>query len=112
VREYYKNAKAFIFPAEEDFGLTPIEAMASGTPVIAYKKGGLLETVKAGLSGIFFEKQSVNSLCQAIDKFEKTKENFIPQRIRESVQKFGIINFKGEFKNFVETKYRNFKKHN
>lgn len=110
IRKYYKNAKAFIFPAEEDFGLTPIEAMASGTPVIAYKKGGLLETVKAGLSGIFFEKQSVNSLCQTIDKFENTKDEFVPHRIRESVQKFGIVNFKGEFRKFVETKYNRFKK--
>jgi glycosyltransferase involved in cell wall biosynthesis len=110
VREYYKNAKAFIFPAEEDFGLTPIEAMASGTPVIAYKKGGLLETVKAGLSGMFFRKQTVNSLCRAIEKFESAKENFIPDRIRESAQKFALTNFKEEFKNFVETRYRNSKR--
>jgi len=109
VRDYYKNAKAFIFPAEEDFGLTPIEAMASGTPVLAFKKGGLLETVKEGLSGIFFKKQTVDSLCQAINRFEKKKDEFIPQRIRESVQKFAIINFKEEFKNFVETKYNKFK---
>lgn len=109
VREYYNNAKVFIFPAEEDFGLTPIEAMASGTPVIAYKKGGLLETVREGLSGLFFKKQTLSGLCQAIKKFESTKDEFMPHRIRESVQKFGIINFKEEFKNFVETKYRRFK---
>jgi glycosyltransferase involved in cell wall biosynthesis len=109
VREDYKNAKAFIFPAEEDFGLTPIEAMASGTPIIAYKKGGLLETVKEGLSGIFFKKQTVNSLCRAIDKVEDAKGEFIPDRIRESVQKFDIINFKGEFKNFMETRYNEFR---
>jgi glycosyltransferase involved in cell wall biosynthesis len=109
VRKYYQKAKAFIFPAEEDFGLTPIEAMASGTPVLAFKKGGLLETVKDGLSGIFFKKQSVLALCKAMEKFESTDE-FIPDRIRESVQKFDIINFKEEFRNFVETKYRRFKK--
>jgi glycosyltransferase involved in cell wall biosynthesis len=110
VREYYKNAQAFIFPAEEDFGLTPIEAMASGTPVIAYKKGGLLETVQEGLSGIFFKKQTVFALRKAIERFENKKDEFVPHRIRESVQKFDIINFKEEFKNFVETKYRRFKK--
>ncbi len=109
VREYYKNAKAFIFPAEEDFGLTPIEAMASGTPVIAYKKGGLLETVQNGLSGLFFKKQTVNSLCRAIKKFESTQENFIPDRIRQSVQKFALTNFKKEFKDLVEKKYQYFK---
>lgn len=110
VRGYYKNARAFIFPAEEDFGLTPIEAMASGTPVIAYKKGGLLETVQAGLSGVFFEKQTVNSLCQAIEELENKNDKFIPHRIRESVQKFDIINFKEEFRYFVETKYNHFNK--
>jgi glycosyltransferase involved in cell wall biosynthesis len=109
VRDYYKNAKAFIFPAEEDFGLTPIEAMASGTPVIAYEKGGLLETVQEGLSGIFFKKQTVSGLCQAINKFEDIKNDFNPHRIRESVQKFDIINFREEFRKFVETKYNRFK---
>ncbi|MCX6811736.1 MAG: glycosyltransferase [Candidatus Berkelbacteria bacterium] len=109
VRKYYQKAKAFLFPAEEDFGLTPVEAMASGTSVIAYKKGGLLETVSEGLSGIFFKKQTVTGLCQAIEQFEKTKDEFIPHRIRESVQKFGIINFRKEFKSFISDKYKGFK---
>ncbi|MBU2595747.1 glycosyltransferase [Patescibacteria group bacterium] len=108
VRNYYQKTKAFLFPAEEDFGLTPIEAMASGTPVIAYKKGGLLETVKEGLSGTFFNKQSANGLCRAIKKFEKMK--FEPVQIRESIKKFSLNNFKKEFKNFVEEKYQKFKK--
>ena len=110
VRNYYKNARAFIFPAEEDFGLTPIEAMASGTPVIAYKKGGLLETVKEGISGIFFKNQTCKGLTFAIKKFEKM--DFNPVIIKNSIEKFGLDNFKKEFKNFVVKKYEKFKEKN
>jgi len=102
VRRYYREARAFIFPAEEDFGLTPIEAMASGTPVIAYKKGGLLETVQSGISGIFFEKQTVDALAAAIKRFEKM--SFDPSIIINSVEKFDLSIFKQNFKNYVTAK--------
>lgn len=69
----FQKAKAFVFPADEDFGMVPIEAMLCGTPVIAYGKWGALETVRAWESGVFFEEQTVESLTQAIEHFESLK---------------------------------------
>jgi len=77
LRELYKSAAAFIFPGEEDFGITPVEAMACGAPVIAYGAGGALETV-AGLdddrpTGVFFPEQTVEALIEAVETFEKRR---------------------------------------
>ncbi|MDQ1343776.1 MAG: hypothetical protein QG650_496 [Patescibacteria group bacterium] len=69
----YQKARAFVFPPEEDFGIVPLEAMACGTPVVAYGKGGALETVKDGLSGLFFAEQTVESLNAAIEDFESRR---------------------------------------
>lgn len=69
--DLYKSAKAVIFPQEEDFGLVPIEAQACGTPVIAYGKGGALETINNDKTGVFFDEQSIESLTRAVAKFEK-----------------------------------------
>ncbi len=66
----YQTARAFVFPPEEDFGLVPVEAMMCGTPVIAYGKGGALETVKEGVSGLFFSEPTPASLGGAIERFE------------------------------------------
>jgi glycosyltransferase involved in cell wall biosynthesis len=68
--ELLQNAKAFVFAAEEDFGIAPLEAQACGTPVIAYGRGGALETVKEGETGIFFGEQTEQSICNAVHKFE------------------------------------------
>lgn len=70
IQDFYSKCKAFIFPGEEDFGITPIEAQASGKPVIAYAKGGVLETVIPNETGIFFKEQTVEALNGAIEKFE------------------------------------------
>lgn len=70
---YYREAKALIMPQEEDFGIVAVEAQNNGTPVIAYKKGGALDTVISGKTGIFFGKQNENSLIKAIKEFEKKK---------------------------------------
>jgi len=72
VRDLYANCKAFIFPGLEDFGITPVEAMAAGKPVICYGKGGVTETVIDGVTGIYHSQQTVASLVEAIQKFEKT----------------------------------------
>ena len=70
LRSLYANAKALLFPGVEDFGIVPVEAQAAGTPVIALGKGGALETVKDGATGLFFNEQSVDGLCGAIEEFE------------------------------------------
>ncbi len=84
--EYYENCKALIFPGEEDFGIVPLEAMASGKPVIAFAKGGALETVVEGITGTFFHEQSKNSLIEAIKKFKTL--HFEPLKIREHTLSF------------------------
>lgn len=96
---YYKNARALIFPQNEDFGIVPVEAQASGTPVIAYKKGGVLDTVIDGKTGLFFNKQNVESLKQALEKFDK-----ISIRAEDCVQnakKFDKKVFKYKFSEFI-----------
>lgn len=105
LRKYYSQAKAFIFPGYEDFGIVAVEAMSSGRPVIAYKKGGMAEIIKEGVSGIFFEEQSVESLKKAILDFKP--ESFDPQKIRKEAEKFDEGIFK---KNFLEYTKEEFKK--
>jgi len=73
IRSYYRNAKAFLFPGFEDFGITPVESMACGTPVIAYGKGGALDTVVPGKTGIFFYRQNEKALAEAIEESETVK---------------------------------------
>ncbi|HAT1594734.1 TPA: glycosyltransferase family 4 protein, partial [Klebsiella oxytoca] len=83
MQKYMSEAKAFVFAAEEDFGITPVEAQACGTPVIAYGKGGALETIisieKENPTGLFFYKQDVESLVEAISKFELSRDLILPE---------------------------------
>jgi len=88
LKEYMQRAKAFVFAAEEDFGITPVEAQACGTPVIAFGKGGVLETVIDGETGLFFDKQTVPSLCEAIQRFEQVSEQLTPLACRRSAERF------------------------
>lgn len=100
-----KNAKAFVFAAEdEDFGITPVEAMSVGTPIISYKSGGVLETVVDGKTGLFFDELTVESLSKAVREFGRTK--FDRKLIAEHAQKFSKDRFKKEIKQFVESKLR------
>lgn len=108
LQDYMQRAKAFIFAAEEDFGITPVEAQACGTPVIAYGKGGPLETVRgygkaAKPTGIFFYKQKVQDLMDAVISFEKTAENLSAKNCRENAERFAIPVFRKNFQNFVES---------
>jgi glycosyltransferase involved in cell wall biosynthesis len=107
--DLYAKAKAFIFPGEEDFGITPLEAQASGTPVIAFRKGGVLETVIEGKTGIFFDNQTTEDLIDAIKCFEKQGVMFSPSKIRESIAQFSEERFQKEFRNFVYEKWEEFK---
>lgn len=98
--KYLSHCKAFIHPQEEDFGITPIEAMASGRPVIAYKKGGATETVIDGLTGKFFKNQTAEDLAEAVLKLNLNEVK--PQKIREHAQKFSKEQFKKDIKDFVQ----------
>lgn len=114
VRDYYRRCRAFLFPGEEDIGLTPIEAQASGRPVIAYGRGGALETVKGfsageafdpqNATGVFFREQSVESLVEAIQGFEAVESEFRPALIRAQVARFDIGRFKTEMSAFIAEK--------
>jgi len=102
VREYLSRAQALIFPAEEDFGIVPVEAQASGTPVIAYGKGGSLETVIDGETGIFFYEQNRESLKKAIFRFINERDNFKTENIVKNAYRFSKDRFIREFKEFMD----------
>ena len=97
----FQNAKGFIFPQAEDFGITPVEAQYFGCPVIAYGKGGALETVIKEKTGIFFDQQTEESLNQAISVFEKTKFDY--QAIHEHAYQFNANNFIQKINEFVDS---------
>ncbi len=96
------SAEAFIFPSMEPFGIAPVEALASGCPVIAYQKGGAADYVIDGKNGIFFEKQSVDSVVKAIKKFKK--QSFKRADIVKSAQGFDVVCFKKKIESFVNEK--------
>ena len=110
---------ALIFPGEEDFGITPVEALASGRPVIAYGSGGALETVRGvyptghpkippDSSGVFFARQTVDSLVEAIEFFEKHSAAFTSKGIRKGIERFAPERFIAELRNHVEKAYEAF----
>lgn len=102
LRDHMQRARAFVFAAEEDFGIAPVEAQACGTPVIAFGKGGALETVADGVSGLFFDTQSVESLCEAVGRFETMKFN--PTDISIHARKFSEERFLAQMKSFLQEK--------
>lgn len=97
----FRSARAFVFAAEEDFGITPVEAQACGTPVIAYGKGGALETVRgldhAQPTGVFFPEQTVASLIEAVRVFEANAHRFASDAIRENALRFSPDQFRRRF---------------
>ena len=103
---YVQRARAFIFAAEEDFGIAPLEAQACGTPVIAYKKGGVTETLlgleHAQPTAVFFETQSIDAIKNAVRQFNENAARFDPQRIRDNVTRYSPQRFRSEFMTFVE----------
>lgn len=103
LRDHMQRAKALVFAAEEDFGITPIEAQACGTPVIAYAKGGAVETIR-GINcpeptGVFFDTQSVESIVDAVNRFENLVIS--SRACRQNAQRFSIARFRDEFDGFV-----------
>ncbi|MCW7548266.1 glycosyltransferase family 4 protein [Photorhabdus sp. APURE] len=112
LKSHMQRAKAFVFAAEEDFGITPVEAQACGTPVIAFGKGGALETVRPLGSdmptGLFFEEQNMASLCSALERFERDIGRIQPQSCRKNAERFSEVRFAQEFTSFVEDKWQQF----
>ena len=125
LKEYLKNAKAFIFPSEEPFGIAPVEALAAGCPVIGFNQGGAKDYILDGKNGLFFEQQSVDSLAKSIKEFnqiysesenrtEKNKEKstaknqaphsslLLPQEISETAEKFSNQHFKTQLEHYIK----------
>lgn len=107
VLKYMQECKAFLFPGEEDFGITPIEAQACGRPVIAYGKGGAMETVVSEKTGVFFSEQTVESLKEAVLSFEGMQ--FDADEIVEHAAKFSETRFRKELEEYIRTQYAAFK---
>ncbi len=100
--DHLRRAKAFIFAAQEDFGILPVEAQACGTPVIAYGVGGARETVKDKTTGLLFEEQTVESLVSAVERFERLQPNFNVAAIRHNAEGFSAERFRTEISRHVE----------
>ncbi|WP_337866524.1 glycosyltransferase [Ignavibacterium sp.] len=108
LKELMQKAKAFVFTAEEDFGIVVVEAMACGTPVIALNKGGTAETVIDGKTGILFDNQTVEDIKNAVRKFESIQDTFNHKEISEYTQKFSRKIFEEKIKQYVDEKSEQF----
>ena len=102
LRALYADCRALLFPGEEDFGIVPLEAMASGRPVIAFRSGGALDTVVERRTGTFFDRQTVEGLVDAIARFERCEGEFDPQAIRRHAQGFDRIVFRARLKGYID----------
>ena len=119
LRENYARCRALLFPGEEDFGIVPVEAQSFGRPVIAFGRGGALETVVGGLprdpvapeasSGVFFPEQSADSLAAAIRFFESNESLFSPAVIRQHAKRFDVSRFKAEMRAFIGARMLEFR---
>jgi glycosyltransferase involved in cell wall biosynthesis len=106
--EYMKKARAFVFAAEEDFGITVIEALSCGTPVIALNKGGTAETIIDGKYGIHFSEQTAEDIVKAVLRFEKSNDLFEPEILSAYAKQYDRSIFEKNIKLFVETKCKEF----
>ncbi len=104
LRHYLKRAKGFVFASNEDFGITPVEAMACGTPVIAYGKGGILETVIENKTGMFYQHQGVKSIIDAIYKFESMIDQIKAEDCVEQAKKFSVPVFRSRISQYLKEK--------
>jgi glycosyltransferase involved in cell wall biosynthesis len=105
--DYFSRARALLFPGIEDLGLIPVEANAAGCPVIAYRKGGVLDTVRENVTGLFFDEQTPASLIKALDTFEEHEKDFSGrEQYTRQVQQFSREAFKERIRRIIEEKIR------
>jgi glycosyltransferase involved in cell wall biosynthesis len=110
VEHHLEQCRAFVFAADEDFGIAPVEAQAAGAPVIAYGRGGVTETVIPGETGRFFPEQTAASLAEAVRAFESGPVRFNPERIRQNAERFGKERFQREFAQLVDQEWARFQR--
>src|SRR5205814_248234 len=106
IRHHYRRCRALLFPGVEDFGIVPLEAQACGTPVIAFSKGGALETViplggRAPATGMWFDEQTPVGMAVALEQFERQRADFEPRAMRKHALRFTTRRFEEEFFGFV-----------
>lgn len=109
LRNLYAKCRALIFPGEEDFGIVPVEAMASGRPVIGYDRGGIRDSVRDGISGILFPDSSVDGLIAGIARFEAIEHAFSPTDIAQQTARFSASRFRAEMTALVDAKFARFR---
>jgi glycosyltransferase involved in cell wall biosynthesis len=102
VYQFVKNARGFLFPSEEPFGIAAVEAQAAGTPVIAYRAGAATEIVIDGETGMFFNRQTPDDLVEAIKRFEDMEHLFEPEWVRENATRFSVASFRQRFARYVD----------
>jgi glycosyltransferase involved in cell wall biosynthesis len=107
VSQYYENALGFIFPAEDDFGIAPVEAMLHGVPVIAYRKGGVCETVQEGITGEFFDAQTPEVLADGVRRFMINKDKYDRDTIKRRGEEFSRERFEKEIREYIEKLMQN-----
>jgi glycosyltransferase involved in cell wall biosynthesis len=108
LRDHMQRARAFVYAAEEDFGIIPVEAQACGTPVIAFGRGGLLETVRDDgddRTGMFFQQQTPEALVQAVRAFEALPSSVSPQACQDNSRRFSIQAFREKLRTHVEEQW-------
>jgi glycosyltransferase involved in cell wall biosynthesis len=110
LRSHLQRAKAFLFAADEDFGIAPVEAQACGTPVIAFGRGGALETVLEGRTGTFFAEQTPTSIAAAVSRFESWGNRLEPEEIRQHAEQFSGARFRREFNAIMQREMERLKK--
>jgi glycosyltransferase involved in cell wall biosynthesis len=107
-----RRARAFVFAAEEDFGIAPVEAQACGTPVIAFGRGGAAETIRdlsdTRATGVLFEEQTTGSLVQAIERFEQSQDRIVQAHCRQNAERFSVDRFKAELRTWISNRWREF----
>lgn len=110
LKEKMQKAKAFVFAAEEDFGITPVEAQACGTPVIAYGKGGALETIRGqeceDSTGLFFYRQTTEAVIEVVRSFETLSTDIVPQICRNNAERFSTERFLTDMRSYIDEKSR------